>query len=243
MNLGWGCPPSRLRKSDPLKSHPGATFSRWSAGKPEGSPVWTSPATFYPGWSGGRPQAPVPRETGVPGARELMSAACCAEKNQLGIVEVSTLSSRTWPCRTGPAGPVTARPTPALTAARAPRESWPVPSTPTSTAGARSFLQDKGHRRVDGAVTSGPADTIRVELDRNGTRSRPTVRMGSSEELRKPQNKGLQFRSNPPVRLEYCAQPEGSPPNGRRALDIPGTHRPPTLRRSVDAQRLFHQDH
>ena len=70
VNLGWRCPPSRLRKSDPLKSHPGATFSRWSAGKPEGSPVWTSPATFYPGWSGGRPQAPVPRETGVPGARE-----------------------------------------------------------------------------------------------------------------------------------------------------------------------------
>ena len=40
-------------------------------------------------------------------------------------------------------------PTPALTEARAPRASWPVPSTPTSTAGARSFIQDKAHFQGD----------------------------------------------------------------------------------------------
>ena len=48
-----------------------------------------------------------------------------------------------WP--TPPAGTATAAPTSALTAARAPRASWPAPSTPTSAAGQRNFRQDLGH--------------------------------------------------------------------------------------------------
>ena len=59
----------------------------------------------------------------------------------------SALSSRAWPWPTPPAGTSTARPTPALTSARAPRESWPAPSNPTSAAGARDFLQNNGHFR------------------------------------------------------------------------------------------------
>ena len=52
-----------------------------------------------------------------------------------------------WPIP--PAGVATASPTPARTAARVPRESWPAPSTPTSAAGARNFHQDHGHLQVD----------------------------------------------------------------------------------------------
>ena len=52
-----------------------------------------------------------------------------------------------WP--TPPAGPATAAPTPALTVARAPRASWPLPSTPTPAAGQRNFRQDHGHFHGD----------------------------------------------------------------------------------------------
>ena len=48
-----------------------------------------------------------------------------------------------WP--TPPAGPATAAPTPALTAARAPRKLWPMPSTLTSAADGRNFHQGNGH--------------------------------------------------------------------------------------------------
>ena len=151
------------RENDPHKSHPGATFSRRSAGKSEESPVRRPPATFYPRWSGGVHRPPFPGERGVPGARELMTAACCAEKNQLGIVEASTLSSRSWPCRIGSAGPVTARPTPALTATHAPRPSWPRPSIRPSVTAAKSPADRRSVHRappLNSASSNNPMRTI-----------------------------------------------------------------------------------
>ena len=55
-----------------------------------------------------------------------------------GIVKPSLFPRglRSW--RTQSAGPAIAPPTPALTAARAPRTSWPRPSTPSSAAGGRN---------------------------------------------------------------------------------------------------------
>ena len=56
-----------------------------------------------------------------------------------------SVTPRAWAWPTPSAGPATARPTPALTAARTPRESWPAPSTPTSAADGRNFHQGNGH--------------------------------------------------------------------------------------------------
>ena len=163
LNFGWGVASKPARENDPHKSHPGATFPRRSAGKSEESPVRRPPATFYPGRSGGVHRPPFPGERGVPGARELMTVACCAEKNQLGIVEASTLSSRSWPCRIGSAGPVTARPTPALTATPAPRPSWPRPSTRPSVAAAKSPADRRSVHRappLNSASSNNPMRTI-----------------------------------------------------------------------------------
>ena len=62
-----------------------------------------------------------------------------------GYRRILKFPSRGWLWPTPPAGTATAAPTPALAAVRAPRESWPVPSTPTSAAGARDFLQNNEH--------------------------------------------------------------------------------------------------
>ena len=78
-----------------------------------------------------------------------MTVGHCKWNDRGVIVEFSTLLRGPGPWPTSPAGTATAAPTPALTAVRAPRESWPSPSTPTSAAGARSFLQDQGHFHVD----------------------------------------------------------------------------------------------
>ena len=137
LNFGWGVSSKPARENDPHKSHPGATFPRRPAGNRRNRRSGGL-RPLLPEMVRWRPQTPFPGERGVPGARELMTVACCAEKNQLGIVEASTLSSRSWPCRIGSAGPVTARPTPALTATHAPRPSWPRPSTRPSVAAAKS---------------------------------------------------------------------------------------------------------
>ena len=94
--------------------------------------------------------------------KELMTVGHCGWKYRGVIVEFSTLPSRAWLWQDRRAGPATAAPTPALTAARAPRESWPAPSTPTSAAGGRNFHldrkdfhRDQGPRPVTHLANSG----------------------------------------------------------------------------------------
>ena len=74
-----------------------------------------------------------------------MTVGHCEWNDRGVIVEFSTLLRGPGPWPTPPAGTATAVPTSALTAVRAPRGSWPLPSTPISAAGARDFLQDNGH--------------------------------------------------------------------------------------------------
>ena len=66
-----------------------------------------------------------------------------------GYRETLTLPRGPGPWPTPPAGTATAAPTPALTAVRAPRESWPTPSTPTFAAGTRNFPQNNRHFHGD----------------------------------------------------------------------------------------------
>ena len=78
-----------------------------------------------------------------------------------GYRETLTLPRGPGPWPTLPAGAAAAAPTLALTAARALRESWPVPSTLTSAAGARSLLQGKGpfHSDQDPRPTTHPVNS------------------------------------------------------------------------------------
>ena len=71
---------------------------------------------------------------------ELLTVSPCGEEDGKGIVKSSLFPRglRSW--RMQSAGPAVAWPTPALTAARAPRPSWPRPSIPSSAAGGRSSL-------------------------------------------------------------------------------------------------------
>ena len=85
-----------------------------------------------------------------------------------------------WP--TPPAGTATAAPTSALTADRAPWTSWPTPSTLTSAAGARSFLQDKGHFHGD----QGPrSTTLPVSNGCSGSPGASVTRCNDNEEDRR----------------------------------------------------------
>ena len=90
-----------------------------------------------------------------------MTVGHCEWKDRGVIVEFSTLPSRARSWRTRRAGTATAAPTPAPTAGRAPRESWPAPSTPTSAAGERNFLQGKGdlHGDQDPLSATHPANS------------------------------------------------------------------------------------
>ena len=83
------------------------------------------------------------------GAQQLMTVDHCKWNDRGVIVEFSTLLRGPGPWPTPPAGTATAAPTPALTVVRAPPESWPAPSSPTSVAGARSFLRDKAYFHGD----------------------------------------------------------------------------------------------
>ena len=58
-----------------------------------------------------------------------MTASHCEWKDRGAIVELSLFLESLGPWPTPPAGTATATPTPALTIARALRESWPAPST------------------------------------------------------------------------------------------------------------------
>ena len=71
---------------------------------------------------------------------ESLTVRPCGEKDGKGIVNSSLFPRglRSW--RTQSAGPAIMSPTPALTAARAPRSLWPRPSTPSTADGERSSL-------------------------------------------------------------------------------------------------------
>ena len=128
-----------------LESHPARTVSRRSArnrqnrGSPAASAVftWAGPEGIHgprsPG--NGGPQPPL----GTDDSRPLRRRHSRGYRGTLTLPR----GPRPWP--TPPAGTATAAPTPALAVARAPRESWPVPSTRTSEAGARDFLQNNEH--------------------------------------------------------------------------------------------------
>ena len=94
-------------------------------------------------------QTKPPRETERSGSPAIDDSWSLRLRHSRGYRGTLTLPRRPGPWPTPPAGTATAAPTPALTAARAPRESWPTPSTPTSAAVERNFLQDNGHFHGD----------------------------------------------------------------------------------------------
>ena len=106
-------------------------------------------------------QGTVPRETERSGSPAIDDSRPLRVEEPRGYRETLTLPRGPGPWPTPPAGTATAAPTPALTADRAPRESWPTPSTPTFAAGARYLLQGKGHFHVDQAprLATHPVDS------------------------------------------------------------------------------------
>ena len=78
-----------------------------------------------------------------------MTVGPCDASTARAIVELSLFLEGPGPWPIPAAGPATAAPLPTLTAACALRESWPVPSTPTSADSGRNFLQGKGRFHGD----------------------------------------------------------------------------------------------
>ena len=132
-----------------LKSHSARSFSPRSARKTGKSTGLEASGPFLPG------QAP----EGCLGVRSPGNGGAgtggtddswpLRRRYGRGYRGTLTLPRGPGPGPTPPAGPANAAPMTALTAARAPRESWPPRSTPTSAAGARDFLQDQGSFHSD----------------------------------------------------------------------------------------------
>ena len=141
--------PGSAEKNMGLKSHPARSFCPDRHEKRENPPVWRPPGCFYPGGIRRGVEGLFPWETvaRAPGGTD--DSWPLRRRYSRGYRGTLTLPRGPGPWPTPPAGPANAAPTPAHTATRAPRASWPAPSTPTSVAVGRDFLQDQGHFHRD----------------------------------------------------------------------------------------------
>ena len=138
-------PPGRPRKDRGLKSHPARSFFAPTGAKNGEINGLEASGQFSPGRDPeGRRGALSPGNGGA-GTSGTDDSWFLRLRYGRGYRGTLTLPRGPGPWPTPPAGPASTAPMPSLTAARAPRGSWPAPSTPTSAAVARDFLQYQGH--------------------------------------------------------------------------------------------------